>query len=96
MPSTDFDKLSLEQKVSFINSQLQKDMGLSVTKLLKKFGIKENTMKSQLRRGNYKFNEEIRKYEKYQNDTKVLIEEENSSNATIEKVETIKSEKIQK
>ncbi|GEM_PF-3528419 len=93
MPSTDFDKLSLEQKVSFINSQLQKDMGLSVTKLLKKFGIKENTMKSQLRRGNYKFNEEIRKYEKYQNDTKVLIEEENSSNATIEKVETIKSEK---
>lgn len=96
MAGIEFDKLSLEQKVNFINSQLQKDVGLSVTKLLKKFGIKENTMKSQLRRGNYKFDENLRKYEKYQNDIKILDADKNINNVPVEDSTEIKIEKYKK
>lgn len=39
-----FDNLTIEGQVDFINNELQKDKKISVTKLCKNFGINKSTL----------------------------------------------------
>ena len=68
-----FDNLTIEDQVDFINNELQKDKKISVTKLCKNFGINKSTLISRFTQSGYKYNNEIRAYiEKKTIDTKVI------------------------
>lgn len=65
-----FKDLNVQEQVDFINSQLNKDSSISVTKLCKKFGLNKNTVVSRLTKSGFKYNTATRKYIK--DDTLVL------------------------
>lgn len=58
------NNISTEQLATLINTELQKDKNISVNKLCDKVGIKRSTFKSKMKRGNYVFDEKLRKYVK--------------------------------
>lgn len=60
--NTDFNKLSIEKQIEFINNELKKDSNISVTKLCKKYGLKKNTIVSRFTKLGYKYNSDIRQY----------------------------------
>lgn len=57
-----FNNISIEKFVQYINMELQKDKTISVNKLCDKIGIKKSTLKSRMTRANYSYNIESRQY----------------------------------
>jgi len=58
----DFNNISIEKLVQYINIELKKDKTISVNKLCDRLGIKKSTLKSRMSRGNYSYNIESRQY----------------------------------
>ena len=58
----DFNNISIEKLVQYINIELKKDKTISVNKLCDRIGIKKSTLKSRMSRGNYSYNPELRQY----------------------------------
>ena len=86
----DFNNISIEKLVQYINLELSKDKNISVNKLCDRIGIKKSTLKSRMTRADYSYNVERRQYIKHNttnNTTEVLQEvaftkENNTSNIT--------------
>ena len=64
-----FNDLNIEEQVNFINSELEKNKSISVTKLCKKFGFNKSTVVSRFTTNGFTYNPKQRKYV---NDTKVI------------------------
>jgi hypothetical protein len=60
--NTEFDKLSTDKQVEFINNELTKDNDISVTRLCKKFGFNKSTIISRFTKDGYKYNVNTREY----------------------------------
>ena len=58
----DFDKLTIQEQVDFINNELQKDKKISVTKLCKKYGFNKSTVIGRFLDSGYKYNIDTREY----------------------------------
>ena len=78
--NTEFDKLSIDKQVQFINTELEKDINISVTKLCKKFGLNKSTIISRFTKDDYKYSVAAREYIK---DTKVIQNDNKSINKDI-------------
>lgn len=78
--NSQFDKLSIDKQVQFINIELKKDKNISVTKLCKKFGLNKSTIISRFTKGGYKYSVDTREYIK---DTKVIHNNIKSINKNI-------------
>jgi len=73
----DFNNISIEKLVQYINLELSKDKNISVNKLCDRIGIKKSTLKSRMTRADYSYNIELRQYIKdntTNNTTEVLQE----------------------
>jgi hypothetical protein len=73
----DFNNISIEKLVQYINLELSKDKNISVNKLCDRIGIKKSTLKSRMTRADYSYNVELRQYIKdntTNNTTEVLQE----------------------
>lgn len=69
MANREFNKLSIDEQVTFINNQLEKDKNLSLRKLCEKFGLSRTTLQSRFKNNGYEYDPYDRKYK---NNTKVL------------------------
>lgn len=69
----DFNNISIEKLVQYINLELSKDKNISVNKLCDRIGIKKSTLKSRMTRADYSYNIDLRQYAK-----------DNTTNNTIE------------
>lgn len=69
----DFNNISIEKLVQYINIELSKDKNISVNRLCDKIGIKKSTLKSRMTRADYSYNVELRQYIK-DNTTSNIIE----------------------
>ncbi len=78
--NTEFNKLSIDKQVQFINTELEKDKNISVTKLCKKFGLNKSTIISRFTKDDYKYSVAAREYIK---DTKVIQNDNKSINKDI-------------
>lgn len=58
----EFDKLTVADQVQFINKELEKDKNISVTKLLKKYGLNKSTVIGRFTDNKYKYDINTRKY----------------------------------
>lgn len=58
----DFENLSIEKQVEFVNDQLKKSPNMSVNKICQKFGFKESTIKTRFGKANFKFDSVKRQY----------------------------------
>lgn len=58
----EFDKLTIQEQVNFINEQLEKDKKISVTRLCKKYGFNKSTVIGRFLDSGYKYNIDTRKY----------------------------------
>lgn len=58
----EFNKLTIDEQVNFINRELNKNKKLSVTKLCKHFGINKSTIISRFNTEGYKYNINTRSY----------------------------------
>lgn len=58
----EFDKLQVSEQVKFINRELEKDKNISVTKILKKYGLNKSTVIGRFLDSGYKYNIDTRKY----------------------------------
>lgn len=68
--------MQIEQMVELINSELKKDNNISVNKIIDNIlKLKQSTVKSQLRKANYKFNAELREYTKIDDITKNILKD---------------------
>jgi hypothetical protein len=67
--NTEFDKLGIGKQVEFINSELKKDVNISVTKLCKKFGFNKNTIVDRFTKKGFHYNFDTKQYIK---DTEVI------------------------
>ena len=56
--------MQIDKLVQLINLELKKDSSISVNKICNKIGIKQSTVKTQLRNNNYTYNAEQRQYTK--------------------------------
>ena len=56
--------LKIEKLVEYINLELKKDSSISVNRICNKIGIKQSTVKTQLRNNKYSYNAELRAYTK--------------------------------
>ncbi|MDR3598496.1 hypothetical protein [Clostridium sp.] len=73
----DFNNISIEKFVQYINLELSKDKSISVNRLCDRIGIKKSTLKSRMTRANYSYNVELRQYLKdstTSNNTEILQE----------------------
>jgi hypothetical protein len=73
----DFNNISIEKLVQYINLELSKDKNISVNKLCDRIGIKKSTLKSRMTRADYSYNIDLRQYAKdntTNNTTEVLQE----------------------
>lgn len=73
----DFNNISIEKLVQYINLELSKDKNISVNKLCDRIGIKKSTLKSRMTRADYSYNIDSRQYIKNNttnNTTEVLQE----------------------
>lgn len=87
----DFDKLTIQEQVDFINNELQKDKKISVTKLLKKFGLNKSTVIGRFLDNKYKYDIKTRKYIP---DTDMI--QDNIKNKNIEQVAVTTDNNIDK
>lgn len=90
MANRDFNKLSIDEQVTFINNQLEKDKNLSLRKLCKKFGLSRTTIQSRFKNNHYEYDPYDRKYKSI---TKVVEKEKNINIDTMEEVAVAKVEK---
>ena len=58
----DFDKLTIQEQVGFINNELQKDKKISVTRLCKKYGLNKSTVIGRFLDNKYRYNIDTREY----------------------------------
>ena len=56
--------MQIDKLVQLINLELKKDNSISVNKICNKIGIKQSTVKTQLRNNGYSYNAELRQYTK--------------------------------
>lgn len=56
--------MQIDKLVQLINLELKKDNSISVNKICNKTGIKQSTVKTQLRNNGYSYNAELRQYTK--------------------------------
>lgn len=87
----EFDKLTIQEQVNFINEQLEKDKKISVTKLCKKFGLNKSTVIGRFTTQGYKYNIDTREYLK---DTDMI--HDNIKNKNIEQVAVTTDNNIDK
>lgn len=76
--NTEFDKLTIDKQVQFINAELRKSQEMSVTKLCKKHQLNKNTIVSRFGNNGYTYSFEDRQYIKnqvIQNDNKSISNE---------------------
>jgi hypothetical protein len=87
----EFEKLTLQEQVDFINKELAKDSKTSVTKLFKKFGINKSTILTRFRKEGYKYNNTLREYTKeiIQDNNKNIIKKDEISKENIELKNTL-------
>ena len=77
--------MEIEKLVTLINLELKKDNNISVNKICNKLGMKQSTVKSQLRNYGYSYNAELRQY------TKDIQQYNNCKNeVAVTKIEPIK------
>lgn len=59
---SNFNDLNIKEQVNFINSELEKNKSISVTKLCKKFGFNKSTVVSRFTTNGFTYNPKQRKY----------------------------------
>ncbi len=84
----EFDKLSIDNQVKFINRELKKYKEISVTKLCKKHGINKSTIISKFTTKGYKYNAELRCY------TKDILIQNNNKNIKPKEIEVSKKDNL--
>jgi len=72
----DFNNISIEKLVEYINMELKKDKSISVNKLCDRIGIKKSTLKSKMMRGSYSYNAELRQYAKNNITSNIAVAQE--------------------
>lgn len=90
MANRDFDRLSIDKQVEFINSQLEKIP--SKRKVCEKFGIPRSTIDYRFKNEGYEFDNYEKKYKKV---IKVLIEESNTKENQEKKLTDTKTKKYE-